>query len=219
MQLPEELPGPFFALLGILSLAAGCTPSEPPPQAAMTTEARLEAQPAPDFLFLNGKVLTVDKEFSIAEAVAVTGNKISAVGSSDDLARQAGQNTRVIDLDGKTMTPGIIDIHNHLIYNAAIWPNNARLSSARTRTEALEILQAKAQEIGPGDGPEHIVFGFGGWKPLPRKSILLSSRACRADRWFMLSRPKQSDSNIISPMSGKRMPSRSKSMHPFSQIS
>jgi len=155
-----------LALAGIVALALGCTPSPPTPQPDLTNEPRLEAHATPDYLFLNGKVLTVDEEFSIVEAVAVTGNRISAVGSSDDLARQVGQNTRVIDLDGKTMTPGIIDVHNHLIYNAAIWPNNARLSSARTRKEALEILLTKAQEIGPGDEAEHIVFGFGGWKPL-----------------------------------------------------
>ena len=141
-----------LALTGIVCLAPACTPQE--------------AQPGPDYLFLNGKVLTVDEGFSIVEAVAVTGNKISAVGTSDELSSLAGENTRVIDLDGKTMTPGIIDVHNHLIYNAAIWPNSARLASARTRKEALQILAAKADEFGPGDGPEHIVFGFGGWKPL-----------------------------------------------------
>jgi predicted amidohydrolase YtcJ len=151
--LPERGPsGPLF----VLFLLVACSPSE----------RGSEPQSGPDTVFLNGKVLTIDAEFSIVEAVAVTGNKISAVGSSNELAGLAGDNTTVIDLDGKTMTPGLIDAHNHLIYNAAIWPNNARLEIARTRKEALQILADKAGLVGPGDDADHIVFGFGGWKPL-----------------------------------------------------
>ena len=148
----------LLVVVGFASLTIACSPPEQSSQA--------EALPGPDFVFLHGKVLTVDEGFSIVEAVAVTGNKISAVGSSDDLAALAGDNTTVIDLDGKTMTPGLIDVHNHLIYNAAIWPNNARLEIARTREEALQVLADKAGLIGAGDDASHIVFGFGGWKPL-----------------------------------------------------
>lgn len=148
----------LIAIVGIASFAVACSPTE--------QSSQDDALPGPDFVFLNGKVLSVDDAFSIVEAVAVTGNKISAVGSSDELAALAGDNTTVIDLDGKTMTPGLIDVHNHLIYNAAIWPNNARLEVARTRKEALQVLADKAALIGPGDDADHIVFGFGGWKPL-----------------------------------------------------
>ena len=156
-QLDERL---MFQIvfIGLVSLCIGCTPSD--------QSTHVESLPAPDFVFLHGKVLTVDAEFSVAEGVAVTGNKISAIGDSDSLAELVGDNTTVIDLGGKTMTPGIIDVHNHLIYNAAIWPNNARLEFARTRKEALQILADKVETIGPGNDAEHIVFGFGGWKPL-----------------------------------------------------
>jgi predicted amidohydrolase YtcJ len=161
------------ALFACTALLGCSSPEQPPqtnattePQAAPQAEPQAVAQAAPDFVFLNGVVLTVDEDFSTAEAVAVTGNVISAVGTTEDISELAGANTEVIDLGGKTMTPGLIDNHNHLIYNAAIWPNNTRLSDARTRKQALEILAAKAEEIGPGDGSEHIIFGFGGWKPL-----------------------------------------------------
>jgi predicted amidohydrolase YtcJ len=62
----------------------------------------------------NGKVLTVDPNFSTAEAVAITGNKITAVGRSQDVLQQAGPNTLKIDLKGRTVVPGLIDTHLHI---------------------------------------------------------------------------------------------------------
>jgi predicted amidohydrolase YtcJ len=142
------------------ALLIGCSSPESPPQ------AQADAQPGPDYIFINGKVLTVDEDFSVAEAVAVTGNKIMAVGSTEDISGLAGANTQVIDLDGKTMTPGLIDNHNHLLYSATMWPNVVRLGNIRSRAEALEAIAAKAEELGPGDGAEHTVFAFGGFKSL-----------------------------------------------------
>jgi predicted amidohydrolase YtcJ len=77
----------------------------------------LQAQSA-DLILHNGKILTVDQNFSTAEAVAVTGNKIAAVGSEAEVMKLAGPNTQVIDLKGKTVTPGLIDTHRHM-YSAA----------------------------------------------------------------------------------------------------
>ena len=153
-------------LTSFFALSIACSTAEQPVETETATESMAETNAGPDYIFVNGKVLTVDEDFSIVEAVAVTGNTITAVGSTEDLRNLAAENTEVIDLEGKTLTPGIIDVHNHLIYNAPIWPNNTRLENARTRVQALEILAGKAEEIGPGDGAEHIIFGFGGWKPL-----------------------------------------------------
>ncbi len=124
------------------------------------------AQESPDTVFLNGKILTVDEGFTVVQALAVTGNRISAVGSDAEIESLAGDGTRVIDLDGRTAIPGLIDNHNHLIFNAPTWPNGVRLGRVRTREEALERIAAKAVELGPGDGPEHIVFAIGGWNPV-----------------------------------------------------
>lgn len=154
----------LLLVAGLVVLGAGCSSSEPPAETVSETPA--EVPIGPDYVFINGKVLTVDENFSIVEAVAVSGNTIQAVGSTLDMQALAADNTEIIDLKGKTVTPGIIDVHNHLIYNAPIWPNNTRLENARTRVQALEILAKKAEEIGPGDGAEHVIFGFGGWKPL-----------------------------------------------------
>ena len=63
-------------------------------------------QPAPDIILTNGKIVTVDAQFSIAQAVAVRGDRIVAVGSNQDITRLAGQNTRRIDLRGRTSCRG-----------------------------------------------------------------------------------------------------------------
>jgi len=67
-----------------------------------------------DLILHNGKILTIDERFSIAQAVAVRGDRIAAVGSSAELCAKAGPHTRMIDLRGKTVMPGLIDGHAHL---------------------------------------------------------------------------------------------------------
>jgi predicted amidohydrolase YtcJ len=67
-----------------------------------------------DLILHGGKIVTADSRFSIAEAVAIRDGKITALGrSADVLKRERGANTRVIDLQGKTVLPGLIDAHVH----------------------------------------------------------------------------------------------------------
>ena len=66
-----------------------------------------------DMILQNGKVLTVDDNFSTAEAVAVRGQKILAVGKNADVLKLSGPNTQVIDLKGRMVIPGLIDTHRH----------------------------------------------------------------------------------------------------------
>jgi len=67
-----------------------------------------------DVILHNGKVLTVDNNFSIAEAIAITGNKITAVGTNQEVLPQAGPNTLKLNLKGRTVIPGLIDTHLHI---------------------------------------------------------------------------------------------------------
>lgn len=67
-----------------------------------------------DVVFRNGVVITVDKEDSICEAVAVKGNKIAAIGDNEFISKWIGDETEVIDLKGRTLMPGFIDAHMHL---------------------------------------------------------------------------------------------------------
>jgi predicted amidohydrolase YtcJ len=97
----------FSAKVSILLIACGVA----------LVPTLLSAQ-APNYIFHNGKVLTVDSNFSIAQAVAITGNTISAVGTNQQVLATAGPNTERIDLKGRTVTPGLIDTHRHM-YGAA----------------------------------------------------------------------------------------------------
>ncbi len=72
------------------------------------------AQPA-DQILVNGKVLTVDEDFSIAEAIAIRHDRIIAVGSNQEIRQRAAESTKVRDLGGKTVLPGLIDNHFHFI--------------------------------------------------------------------------------------------------------
>ncbi|NED02299.1 amidohydrolase, partial [Streptomyces sp. SID6648] len=66
-----------------------------------------------DLVFVGGRVVTVDAEFSVASALAVTGGVISAVGEGHDVTPLVGPGTRVVDLRGATLFPGINDSHLH----------------------------------------------------------------------------------------------------------
>lgn len=114
-----------------------------------------------DIVFLNGKALTVDANFSTREAVAVQGERILSVGSSARIRRLAGPRTKVIDLKGKTLIPGLIDNHVHFIRHALRWEHEARIDGVVSRAKALSIIAAKAKSMKPGEW----VLILGGWSP------------------------------------------------------
>jgi hypothetical protein len=68
-----------------------------------------------DLVLLNGKIITVDADFSAAQAVAVKGGRVQAVGSTEEIRRLAGKGTEVVDLKGKTVMPGLYDSHLHVV--------------------------------------------------------------------------------------------------------
>ena len=66
-----------------------------------------------DLILHNGKIVTVDAQFSVAQAVAVKNGRITAVGSNQQVLRERGAGTQVVDLQGRTVLPGLIDSHVH----------------------------------------------------------------------------------------------------------
>jgi predicted amidohydrolase YtcJ len=68
-----------------------------------------------DLIFHNGKIVTVDSKFSVQQAVAVAGGKITAVGSNAAVLKERGPRTQVIDLAGRTVLPGLVDSHVHAL--------------------------------------------------------------------------------------------------------
>src|SRR6202161_629211 len=116
-------------------------------------------QPAPDLILSNGKIITVDERFRIAQAVAIQGDRIVAVGTNQEMAQLAGTNTRRIDLMGRAVTPGLIDNHMHLLRAATTWLRGLRFDGVDSRKQAIEMLRANAKAAGPGEW----VYNIGGW--------------------------------------------------------
>jgi|TARA_B110000116_G_scaffold2718_1_gene2399 predicted amidohydrolase YtcJ len=67
-----------------------------------------------DTIYFNGNVITLDSDELVAEAIAIKNGKITAVGDSKAIMSMSGENTRKINLNGKTLVPGFIDAHSHL---------------------------------------------------------------------------------------------------------
>jgi predicted amidohydrolase YtcJ len=84
-----------------------------PPSGGQTVPARPAVRSA-DLLLSNAKVITVDRDFTIAQAIAIAGDRILAVGRNDTVAAHTAPETRVVDLKGRTVTPGLIDGHAHM---------------------------------------------------------------------------------------------------------
>ncbi|MDH3421040.1 MAG: amidohydrolase [Gammaproteobacteria bacterium] len=118
-------------------------------------------QAAPDLILTNGKIITVDDQFRIAEAVAVRGDRIVAVGTTAEINDLAGAGTQRIDLEGRSVVPGLIDNHAHFMEEGAYWNLELRFDGVESRREALNRLRAKAAAV-PDD---QWIFNFGGWSP------------------------------------------------------
>jgi hypothetical protein len=116
-------------------------------------------QPAPDIILTNGKIITVDERFSIAEAVAVRGDRFADVGTDAEIAALAGPNTRRIDLAGRAVVPGLIDNHMHLLRAGRSWQFEVRLDGVGSRAVALDRLRARAETVLPGAW----IYTLGGW--------------------------------------------------------
>jgi len=129
------------------------------PIATLLCAPSIHAQsPAATILF-NGKIVTVNDFFAIEEAIAIRGERITAVGSNTDIRALAGPDTLLIDLRGRTVIPGLIDNHNHIIRATEYWPNEARLDGVTSRLEALTLLEEKAAALPPGEW----LMSLGGW--------------------------------------------------------
>ena len=100
---------------------------------------------APDMILYNGKIVTVDNNSTIAQAVAITGNKIAAVGTDRDVQAMAGPNTQKLDLKGRTVIPGIIDTHRHM-YGAAEGQYGGALSDDDLRRYPVDWAGVKSKE-------------------------------------------------------------------------
>src|SRR5262245_13527677 len=110
-----------------------------------------------DKIFLNGKIVTVDDRFAIAQALAVRGQRIIAVGAGADIEKLKGPATEILDLNVRTVMPGLIDNHAHWIRAAE--HNELRFDGVTSRQRAVKMLAERVRGAVPG---EWIVV-LGGW--------------------------------------------------------
>src|SRR5438067_5201649 len=116
-------------------------------------------EPRADLVLSNGKIITVDERFTIAQAVAIAGDRIVAVGTNQDIGRMAGAGTRRIDLRGRAVTPGLIDNHMHLLRAGTTWQSEVRWDGVGSRKEALALLRARTKTVKAGEW----IYTLGGW--------------------------------------------------------
>ena len=133
--------GTAGVLSGAVPGAAGAQASLPAPVAAGTGLA--------DLILTNGKIITVDAAFTVAQALAIAGDRILAVGSDAAMARVSGPTTRVVDLKGKAVIPGITDGHAHMDREAlrGVFPALGRVRSVRDIQDRIAEL-ARAKQPG-----------------------------------------------------------------------
>jgi predicted amidohydrolase YtcJ len=125
----------------LLSLSTSCltqNPSTPPAAKA-------------DLVLINGTILTVDAKDSIAQALAIQAGKIVALGTKQQILALADAHTQVLDLHGRTATPGLIDTHGHYQDGGVDELYNIELTDDKSVAEIVRRVQARVAITKPGD--------------------------------------------------------------------
>lgn len=104
----------------------------------------------PDQIFHHGKIVTVDEKFTIAEALAIRDDRIQAVGLNEEVLKLAGPKTKLIDLQGRTVIPGLIDSHVHAP-GAAMYEFDHPIPEMDTVADVLKYIAARAEALNDGD--------------------------------------------------------------------
>jgi predicted amidohydrolase YtcJ len=104
-----------------------------------------------DLMLIHGHILTEDGKDSAVEAVAIEGQRIVAVGADAQIQALAGPATRVIDLHGRTATPGLIDSHAHIAEGGTSEVFDVPLTDATSIAEMVKRVAAKAATLKPGE--------------------------------------------------------------------
>ncbi|HUU33815.1 MAG TPA: amidohydrolase family protein, partial [Vicinamibacterales bacterium] len=119
--------------------------------AAWSGGARPQAQTPADTILTNGKVITVDPRDTVAEAVAISGGRIVAVGSSDEIRARAGSATEIVDLGGRTVTPGLIDTHVHFTEVDALFSIDLSDIAITNMNDVVSRVAAQVAKTKPGE--------------------------------------------------------------------
>jgi predicted amidohydrolase YtcJ len=137
-----------IAVAAVAALAVRVAPARVGAQSAPAVPPELIGYP--DLIITNGKILTVDKEFSIKQAMAIRDGKILALGTNQAIERLAGPKTERMDLAGKSVIPGMIDTHLHG-QGAAIRPHLKEIQAIepkyRDYTDTATVTGSSVAEV------------------------------------------------------------------------
>jgi len=106
--------------------------------------------PDAELVLRNGKIVTVDDDFTIAEALAIKDGRLIAVGPDQAVGRHVGEATRVIDLEGATVIPGLIDSHTHPT-GASMTEFDHEIPVMRTIADVLDYIRSRAEVLEDGE--------------------------------------------------------------------
>ena len=136
-------------LASITSPPAAAASAVDSPPATLPDQVRRTESPAPELIFVNGKIATVDERFQVAEAIALTGERILRVGSSREILALRGSGTRVVDLRGKLVIPGLIDSHVHP-GAASMFEFDHTVPDMNSIAEVLEYVGSRTRTVPEG---------------------------------------------------------------------
>ena len=132
-----------------------------------------QSKPAADLIITNAKVWTVDKTHPTAQAVAVLGDRIVAVGSNADIDVWRGHDTKVIDASGKLLLPGFNDAHVHFV-SGGLQLESVQLNDATSKQEFVRRIAAQAKKTPKGEWIQGGDWDETKWSPLslPTKELI-----------------------------------------------
>jgi predicted amidohydrolase YtcJ len=126
------------------------------------------ARPDADRIFINGKIWTGDDAQPTAQAMAISGDKILAVGTTAEIRALASGETEMVDLENRRVVPGFQDSHIHFIHGAANKGNQVELDDAET----LEEIQRRVAEYAEANPEASWITGHGwGYAAFPDKTV------------------------------------------------
>jgi predicted amidohydrolase YtcJ len=105
---------------------------------------------SPDLIVHNAKLVTVDPQFRIAQAMAVRGDRIVSVGANAEVLATKGANTKLIDARGKTVLPGLMDSHVHAA-NASMYEFDHEIPTMETIADVLRYIKSRAAVVPKGE--------------------------------------------------------------------
>lgn len=167
----------FFMFCAISALIAGCTPSEQSkPADLILANARVYTMdwddPAPDGTLASGAPRGEREWHPDADAVVIAGGEIAFVGSTTEARKYQVESTRVVDLAGATVIPGLVDSHTH-VFGLGAALDRVNLTDVETEEEAVALIVERARNVPKGDWIVGQGWDEGAWaNRYPDKALL-----------------------------------------------